>query len=37
LTITAVTATLIVVALVASAVPARRAAEVDPARALQAE
>ena len=37
LTITAVTATLVVVALVASAVPAQRAAHVDPARALQAE
>ena len=37
LTIAAVIATLIGVALVASALPARRAAEIDPARALQAE
>ena len=37
LTIAAVVATLIGVALVASAVPARRAAAVDPTRALQAE
>jgi putative ABC transport system permease protein len=37
LTIAAVTATLVSVALAASAVPARRAADVDPARALQAE
>jgi len=37
LTIAAVVATLIGVALLASAVPARRAAAVDPTRALQAE
>jgi ABC-type antimicrobial peptide transport system permease subunit len=37
LTIAAVVATLIGVALVASAVPARRAAAIDPTRALQAE
>jgi putative ABC transport system permease protein len=37
LTIAAVVATLIAVALVASAVPARRAATVDPTRALQSE
>jgi putative ABC transport system permease protein len=37
LTVAAVVATLIGVALVASAVPARRAAAVDPTRALQAE
>jgi ABC-type antimicrobial peptide transport system permease subunit len=37
LTIAAVVATLLVVALVASAVPARRAAAVDPTRALQSE
>jgi putative ABC transport system permease protein len=37
LTITAVVAMLIAVAIVASAVPARRAAGVDPTRALQAE
>ena len=37
LTIAAVVATLIGVALAASAVPARRAAAVDPTRALQAE
>jgi ABC-type lipoprotein release transport system permease subunit len=37
LTIGAVVATLISVALLASAVPARRAAAVDPTRALQSE
>jgi putative ABC transport system permease protein len=37
LTIAAVVATLIGVALVASAVPARRAAAIDPTRALQSE
>lgn len=37
LTIAAVVATLVGVALIASAVPARRAAAVDPARALQSE
>ena len=37
LTIAAVVATLLSVALVASAVPARRAATVDPTRALQSE
>jgi putative ABC transport system permease protein len=37
LTIAAVVATLVVVAIVASAVPARRAASVDPTRALQSE
>jgi len=37
LTIAAVVATLLGVALVASAVPARRAATVDPTRALQSE
>jgi putative ABC transport system permease protein len=37
LTIAGVLATLIAVALVASAVPARRAASVDPTRALQSE
>ena len=37
LTITAMAATLIAVALVASAVPARRAASIDPTRALQSE
>jgi putative ABC transport system permease protein len=37
LTIAVVVATLIAVALVASAVPARRAAAVDPTRALQSE
>jgi hypothetical protein len=37
LTIVVVTATLIVVALVASAVPARRAATIEPTRALQSE
>jgi len=37
LTIAAVVATLVSVALVASAVPARRAASIDPARAVQAE
>jgi ABC-type lipoprotein release transport system permease subunit len=37
LTIAAVVATLVGVALAASAVPARRAAAVDPTRALQSE
>jgi ABC-type lipoprotein release transport system permease subunit len=37
LTIAAVLATLIGVALVASTVPARRAAAIDPTRALQSE
>jgi len=37
LTIAAVLATLVGVASVASAVPARRAAAIDPTRALQAE